>query len=233
VYVLGDTLMQPIGITSDTIYKIPAALLKNDLVTVAALSPQQPAYEYRAASVAISFQGVGCYFKNFLGQWDNGNAILSFSLGTTYNIGSAILQKQTGGQFETIQTISPVNVTSYTLTDSDLAAGANTYRVVLLLKDGRTVNSNLQTLIQPNSRGWWVYPNPVKRNERLNIINRWSETENLLVDIYDVQGRKTSLKVADLIDNSFAITNLAPGMYFLVFHDGKNRLGTDKLVVTP
>jgi hypothetical protein len=53
------------------------------------------------------------------------------------------------------------------------------------------------------------------------------------VDIYDAQGRKTSLKVADLIDNSFTVTNLAPGMYFLVFHDGKNRLGTDKLVVTP
>ena len=233
IYVPGDTLLQPAGTTSGTFFKIPVSLLARDLVTVSALSQEDPLFEFRAPSKAISFQGVGCYFKNFLAQWDNGQALLSFSLGTTYNIGSAFIQKQNAGIFETIHAINPVNKTEHSYTDGILIPGANTYRVVLNLLDGRTVISPLQTLIQPNTNGWWVYPNPVKRNGRLNIINRWNETENLLIDIYDAMGRKSSVKIADLIDNSFVITNLAPGMYFLVFHDGKNRLGTDKLVVIP
>jgi hypothetical protein len=233
VYALGEKLMLPVGITPDSHLKIPMTLSKNDLIAVASLSQQNTAFEYRSPSKAVSFQSVGCYFINFLSQWDNDTGILSFSLGTTYNIGSALLQKQTAGRFETIQTINPVNNTAYSLTDRNLLQGANIYRVVLVLKDGRTVTSDLQTLIQPNTRGWWVYPNPVKRTGRLNIINRWSETDDLFVDIYDAQGRKTSMKLAALIDNSFAVTNLASGMYFLVFHDGKNRIGTDKLIIIP
>jgi hypothetical protein len=233
IYALGDTLLQPIGTTPGTAFKIAATTLKNDLVTVAALSHQNPAYEYRANSKIISFQGVECYFKNFFGQWDNGSAILSFSLGTTYNIASAFLQKLQGTGFATIHIINPVNSTEYNYTDRELTEGANTYRVVLNLTDGRTVVSNTETLIHSNPNGWWVFPNPVKRNGQLNITNRWSETETLFADIYDVNGRKTSIKAADLIDNSFSVSNLSPGMYLLVFHDGKNRLGTEKLIILP
>lgn len=233
IYALEEKLMHPVGITIDTIFKIPITFAKKDLIAVSTMSQENTALDYRAPSKVISFQSVGCYFINFLSQWENGIGILSFTLGTTYNIGSALLQKQIAGRFETIQTINPVNNTTYSLTDRNLLPGANIYRVVLALKDGRTVSSDLQTLIQPNIRGWWVYPNPVKRTGHLNIINRWSETEDLFVDIYDAQGRKSSMKLAALIDNSFAITNLAPGVYFLVFHDGKNRLGTDKLVIIP
>ena len=90
-----------------------------------------------------------------------------------------------------------------------------------------------QSIIETLPEGWWVYPNPVKRGGALMLINRWSETMDLFVDIYDVHGRKSATRLVPLIDNSIPVTNLAAGMYFLVFNDGKKMLGTQKLIVLP
>lgn len=233
IYGLGEKIMDTLGLTTDTIFKIPARLLKNDWATVSAISPQQSSYEFRAPSKAISFQSVGCYFINFLSQWDNGRGILNFSLSTRYNLTSISVQKQKNNQFENLKTIPNTTERNFTFTDSFLQKGANIYRVVLQLNDGRQIVSDLQTLIQPDERGWWVFPNPVKRGSRLNVVNRWNGSEELMVDIFDTNGRKTSMKLAALIDNSFTVSNLLPGVYFLVFYNGNKQLGTNKLVIIP
>lgn len=233
IYALGDTLMEKIGTTADTVFRIQAGALKNNWVGISAMPVGNNRPETRFPTFNIFNQGIGCYFKNFIAEWNNGEALLRIALGTTYGIQSLDIQKYNGAGFGTLQTISPVSATGYSYTDKPLANGAHTYKVVLKLTDGSTVESEWQTIIQPNASGWWVYPNPVKRGSPLKILNRISDTDDIFVDIYDLTGRKTGTRIIPLIDNTLPVTNLAAGMYLLVFTDGKKQLGTQKLLVLP
>jgi hypothetical protein len=233
IYTLGDTLMQLIGNTTDTVYKLPAQAIKNNWVTIAPVSVGNPILETRVNAFNIRLQGVDCYFRSFIAEWDNGIGILRISLGTTNEIASVQIQKNINGSFTTLQSFSPVNSTSYNYNDNNLLVGANIYKVVLLLTNGRNIESNVQTIIQPDTNGWWVFPNPVKRGSQLKIINRRSETEEFYLDIFDMQGRKVKSVLIPLIENTISISNLSAGMYILVFTDGKNRISTQKLLVQP
>ncbi len=233
IYTLGDTLMQPIGITTDTVYKLPASTIRNNWVTIAPISSGNPALESRVNAFNILLQGVECYFKSFLAEWDNGSAMLRISLGTTYEIASVQIQKIVNGTFSPWQSFSPVNSTDYNYTDNNLTIGANTYKVVLLLTNGRTIESNVQTIIQPNTNGWWVFPNPVKRGGQLKIINRRDETEDFYLDILDMNGRKVKSMLVPLIDNYISVANLSAGLYIMVFTDGKKQIGIQKLLIQP
>jgi predicted RNA-binding protein associated with RNAse of E/G family len=132
-----------------------------------------------------------------------------------------------------LQSFSPVNTTNYNYTDNNLSIGANTYKVVLLLTNGRSIESKVQTIIQPNTNGWWVFPNPVKRGGQLKIINRRDETEAFYLDILDMNGRKVKSMLVPLIDNSISVANLSAGMYIMVFTDGKKQIGIQKLLIQP
>jgi hypothetical protein len=233
IYTLADTLMKQAGSTTDTVFFLQASLLKNKWVAISAEAVGNPGLETRFPSFNIFTQGIDCYFKSFLAEWNNGEAILDVSLGTNYGIKSLSIQKSTGGTFTNLQTISPITTTAFSYTDRPLSPGAHTYMVVLTLTDGSVIESERQTLIQPGPSGWWVYPNPAKRGSPLKILNRWSETKDLFVIIYNAQGRKTGTYLIPLIDNTIPVTNLAAGMYLLVFTDGKKQLGTQKLMVMP
>ena len=233
IYTLADTLMKQAGSTTDTVFFLPASLLKNKWVAISAEAAGNPGLETRFPSFNIFTQGINCYFKSFLTEWNNGEAILDVSLGTNYGIKSLSIQKSTGGTFTNLQTISPIATTVFSCTDRPLSPGAHTYKVVLTLTNGSVIESERQTIIQPGPSGWWVYPNPAKRGSPLKILNRWSETKDLFVILYNAQGRKTGTYLIPLIDNTIPVTNLAAGMYFLVFTDGKKQLGTQKLMVMP
>jgi hypothetical protein len=233
IYTLGDTLMQSIGITTDTIYKLPGSTIRNNWVTIAPIASGNPVLESRENAFNILLQGVECYFKSFLAEWDNGSAMLRISLGTTYEIASVQIQKLLNGTFSPLQSFSPVNTTDFNYTDNNLTIGANTYKVVLLLTNGKTIESNVQTIIQPNTNGWWVFPNPVKRGGQLKIINRRNETEDFYLDILDMNGRKVKSMLIPLIDNNISVANLSAGMYIMVFTDGKKQIGIQKLLIQP
>lgn len=233
VYTIGDTLMQLAGTTSDTLIKLPASKVAGNLVAVSAVSPLPAMLASRSSGINIRQQGVDCYFMAFLAQWNNNVSELSFSLGTIYQISALHIQKIINGTFLTIHNISQVNALNYNYNDANLTPGAHTYRVMLVLTDGRQIFSEIQTIIQPNASGWWVFPNPVKRGGKLQIINRWRETEDLYLDIFDIHGRKVKTTLLPLIENSISIANLNAGMYFFVFSDGKKRIGQQKLIILP
>ena len=233
IYTLGDTLMQSIAITTDTVYKLPASSIRNNWVMIAPISSGHPALESRVNAFDIRVQGVECYFKSFIAEWDNGIAILNLSLGTTYGIASLQIQKKMNGTFSNLQSFSTVNSTEFNYVDNNLSIGANTYKVVLILTNGKIIESNLQTIIQPNTNGWWVFPNPVKRGGQLKIINRRNETEAFYLDILDMNGRKVKSMLVPLIDNNISVANLSAGMYIMVFTDGKKRIGIQKLLIQP
>jgi hypothetical protein len=233
VYTIGDTLMQLAGTTSDTLIKLPVSKVAGNIVAVSAVSPLPTILEARSPGINIRLQGVDCYFRAFLAQWNNNVSELSISLGTNYQVDALHIQKIINGSFQTITSISPVNTLTYNYNDAGLTPGAHTYRVMLVLTNGRQIFSEIQTIIQSNANGWWVFPNPVKRGGQLQIINRWSETEDLYLDIFDMHGRKVKTILVPLIDNSISIANLNAGMYFLVFSDGKKRIGQQKLIILP
>lgn len=233
VYTLGDTVMQKQITTTDTLVKINIRGKTDPWVAVAALYQGAPGFENRMQSFNLFNQGMGCYFKNFLAQYDNHLGLLSISLSTLYNIQSVTIQKQQDGQFRDLRVFNNPTSLELSETDNQLRVGANIYKATIRLLDGRIIESEWQSIIETLPEGWWVYPNPVKRGGALMLINRWSETMDLFVDIYDVHGRKSATRLVPLIDNSIPVTNLAAGMYFLVFNDGKKMLGTQKLIVLP
>jgi hypothetical protein len=233
VYSLSDTLMKLEGTTSDTLFKLPLEKLLNNWVTVSVFAQENNNIEARQPSFNIFEQGVECYFKSFLAQWDNNTSILDVSLGSTYDIQKLYFKKQSHGKTTVLDSIQPVFNVTYKAIDNNLQAGNNTYWVQLVLKNGNIIESEVQTIIQTEQKGWWVYPNPVKRSQPLFITSRIGETEDIYVDIYDVHGRKTGNRIIPFIDNSIPVSNLNAGVYFLVFTNGKQRIGQQKIVVLP
>jgi hypothetical protein len=231
IYTLGDTLMEQLSHTIDTLYKIPIDKLQNNWITIASKATGQAGFEARQASFNIFSQGIDCYFKSFLAQLDNGSVTLNIALGSVYNLKLLHIQKQKNGIFETIQSFNINAALDFEFLDDKVVPGANTYKAVLVLNDGREIESDIQAVVQTTKEGWWVFPNPVSRSQRLFITNRRSENVDLLVDIFDIHGRKTSTQLVPLIDNSFSVANLSAGVYFLVFTEGNKRVGYQKIVV--
>lgn len=228
IYNLGDTLMQPLTVVSDTFYTIKKGVLNNNFLAVAPLVDNNETA--RSYTIDYETQGVGCYIKNFLADLIGNTAELQLALGSEYNVRNIVIEKQVSGVFTNRQSITPLLATLYSYTDSALQQGVNAYRIKIELAGGRVVYSQVETIYYTGDKLYVFYPNPVSRQQSLFVINRFMDG-SLYASLYDIAGRLVKRYSLPQPVNEVYIKDIPAGVYLLLFNDGSKKLGVEKLVV--
>lgn len=228
VYNLGDTLMEPVAVITDTFYQTATSNLKSNYVAVTPIIDNIEAT--RSAAINFTQQGVACYINSFLADLLDDSVRLTLTIGTNFNIDKIVLQKLVNGTFADINFTLPQQTLTYYFVDKQLIQGGNSYRIQLILNDGQVLYTHVETIYYLGNKLYLLYPNPIKRGKPLYIVNRFSDGD-LYANLYDITGRlvlKLDLKNAL---NSFNTNHLPPGIYMLLFNDGSKKLGVEKLLL--
>jgi hypothetical protein len=228
IYNLGDTLMEPITIVSDTFFTIKKSDLDNSYISVAPIIHDSEVS--KSYTIDYSIQGVGCYIKNFLVDLDGNTAFLQIALGSEYNLKNIEIEKEVNGVFVNRHTIIPSLFALYTFSDDELQQGKNSYRIRLELSDGKIVYSQIETVYFTANKLYVLFPNPVSRNQKLSIINNYPDG-NLEALFYDAVGRLVKSSRLSFSLNELDLKTIPTGVYIILFKDGSKKMGIQKLVV--
>lgn len=216
VYTLpvGSPSLVQIAQTNDTLLVLPQQALAQRLYAVAPLLADgrrgTPGYSYD-----YTLQGVDCYFSTFHAATEAARGIgLHLQLGTTYGLRRIIYERQQGTGFVEIANLPASSAASYWL-DAEAPDGLNTYRVRLELNNGRTIFSDDATAYIVREQPYAVFPNPLPRDEYLNVFSRTVSADPAArFALYDAGGRFLVSYPVDELYNSFLLTGLPAGLYF-------------------
>ncbi|WP_153801077.1 S8 family peptidase [Foetidibacter luteolus] len=210
VYGLGQFFLEQKAITSDTFMLIPKA--GNPLYY--AVSPVIGNYDgIKSYGFDYTTQGVDCYIRSFLADLATpSTALVRIELGTNINLRYVTLEKQYGTQIKNLATWQPVTSTSYTFTDDSLTQGLNLYRLRVVLTDGRSISSDIQTVNYLNNKNFIVFPNPLRAGQTIKILT--SQLNNYQFILYSSLGKKLIQANLPDISNEIYPGILARGVYF-------------------
>ena len=174
-------------------------------------------------------QGVLCYFKSWYADKINNTGRLNLELGSLYNINKIIVQRITGKDTFTLQTInSPVSL-SYVFTDPGLITGLNQYRACLKTVNGAEICSDIASLYFAEENRLFIYPNPVRQTESFTVITNEQQSGEL--QIIDVNGRIVQrILIGGGAIQLFAL-RLPGGLYLLRLAGNNQKIKTGRLVV--
>ena len=86
--------------------------------------------------------------------------------------------------------------------------------------------------IENYSNDYVIYPNPIKNNSFINLINESSKAISH-IEMYDLNGIKQNISIIDGLQRNYRIniSNVSSGIYiiYLAFSDGSNK--STKLVI--
>jgi hypothetical protein len=228
VYELGAKYLQPFRNTTDT--------------TVLLLKSQHPSLYYAVAPVIAGregprsntlkydAQGVGCYFRSFfLSSQDGSVAGFTATIGTTIGVAALSLQQQSGVDFITRKTLSPVNSTSFTLVDSNLHEGINLYRLQLLLTNGTVLTSDVVPVYYFPGLPVLVFPNPAHQGQPIRIYS--NEAGRYQVQVIDAAGRTVHTQTLNGLATDIPLLVLPKGIYFIRIIQESGRVAMKKIVV--
>lgn len=227
VYRLGNSLPEPLSTTTDTFLLSKTSLFNKNYAAVAPIIGN--AEGLKSQSIDFTLQGVGCYINNLLADLNGNEVDLKLMLGSTYSIAGIYVQKLTSGVFVNIDSTNIVAAET-DFSDTKLNAGGNTYRVMIVLKNGTVIYSDQQTIFYLGKSIYLMYPNPVKQGADVYLINRYYDG-NLNADLYDITGRLIKRINLQNASNIISTSGLQCGIYLLEYHDGSKKLGIDKLVI--
>ncbi|MBK9569842.1 MAG: S8 family peptidase [Chitinophagaceae bacterium] len=174
-------------------------------------------------------QGVLCYFKSWYADKINNTGRMNLELGSLYNINKIIVQRITGKDTFTLQTInSPVSL-SYIFTDPGLITGLNQYRACLKTVNGADICSDIASLYFAEENRLFIYPNPVRQTESFTVITNEQQSGEL--QIIDVNGRIVQrILIGGGAIQLFAL-RLPGGLYLLRLAGNNQKIKTGRLVV--
>lgn len=133
-------------------------------------------------------QGSDCYAKSFLADITlNNNILLRFELGTSYLVKTIRFEKLSGNGFVKLNEQNFLSGLSFTYTDPTLINGTNTYRVAIVLTDGRIIYSTNATIYYALGNAVTVYPNPAVITEPVQVLS--DTREEYVFELFDLTGR--------------------------------------------
>lgn len=227
LYELGERYLQPFRTTTDSVAILSKRQSPSLHYAVASLIHSKPAL--RSFTTNYTTQGVGCYISSFLATLQTASALLTVQLGSTYNINSIVVLKQSSSGVTVVQTINPPLPTSFKVTDPNLVRGVNTYQLAIKLLNGSTIYSNTEVVYYFPDLPVIIYPNPARQNEPIRMIAR--EPGVYSITVYDAIGRTVVKQALEDIYQEVPPLRLSKGLYFIkvVSQDGK--VFVQKLVV--
>lgn len=225
LYNMGTTYLLPYTQTADTFLTIAAA----GNSPYYAVSPLHTDGWNGLKSYATNYQlqGTGCYFKSLLAT-ENGdeNVLLHLSLGTTYRLERLYWERLSGNGYVTLDSV-PVNTnTIYEYTDNNTPEGLLTYRVKLVTADGRVLYSAPASVYVLRQHDYMIFPNPA--SSYVTVLSR--QVDQLQMQVFDMSGKLILTKVVASLQESIAVSELAPGTYVCVLLNNGKKVFTTKLV---
>lgn len=227
VYTLGNKYLQPLANTADT----SIIIAKSSDPYIAVTTVLQDGYT-GVNSYAFNYNnlGTGCYISNFLADLTvNKTAQLQLSLGTTFNVTAIQFQQLISGEWQTINTISPVTSEENSYETNTLHSGINKFRAVVVLNNGSLIISDEGSVYFTGSNNYVLFPNPVSQGENLTILSDNFFTNTVL--IYDVAGRKVLQQTINGTRSDINTSRLAKGVYFIVIYSEGMKVFTGKIVI--
>ena len=117
----------------------------------------------------------------------------------------------------------------YNVADNNLTKGINRYRIRIELATGNIIYSNTETVYYLAGDKYIIYPNPVKRQQFINILA--VELGNQVLQLFNSFGQKIVEKKMTDLSIQIATGALAKGLYFyIIVKDGKKD-ATGKIIV--
>lgn len=197
-----------------------------------AVAPLVPNYGKGVNSYAVNYtqQGVSCFFNNFLADvYNEHSAVLNLQLGVLYSLQTIRFEKQTADGWQTLQTIPVGTGLNYSITDSLLTNGLNTYRAVLSTTSGALLYSDPSTVYYWKNGDYVFFPNPVARHAPLQLLSK--QPFNKWVCLYDMNGRKVLQQPVNNTLEQLAVNRLMAGTYIAVVLDGGKKATVQKIVI--
>ena len=227
VYNLADTFFRLVKQTTDTVH---LASVSGQRSTVWAVAPVIDGQEgERSLAINHNAQGVSCYIRSFLAGYAGNTAELQLTVGTLYGVREIIFEKSGTTGFAPLTSIQAGNELVFRYTDAALITGANRYRARIVLTNGAPIFTEVETIYFTGNNNFLAFPNPAPSNSTLQIISKYSDVA--YADVYDITGRKLKTIILDDLIIQINISAWPSGTYFIRFHNGKEILQQQKLVV--
>ncbi|MBD1396532.1 S8 family serine peptidase [Pontibacter sp. JH31] len=228
LYYLGDTHLQPLLTTTDTLAVFDKRALQSDFVAISPIV--QGLNAQNSPSVALESADAGCYVTSFLArQLVMDTVKLDLAIGTLYQLASISLERKgkTSG-FTTIQTLNPVSQLSHVLTDSQPENGRNIYRVKVSTTDGKTFYSQQEEVIYASENFVQVYPNPVTAGQPFYIA---VASDSAQIQLYDQMGRLVLETTEAGVLKEVRTNGLKRGLYIVKVKSESGTYLTGKVLV--
>ncbi|MEZ4940355.1 MAG: S8 family serine peptidase [Saprospiraceae bacterium] len=235
IWGLGSRYLEPLFTTSDTLAVLERALFPQDRIAISALAA--PDFSgIRSNTLAISQQGLDCYFKNLLATFDQqAHVQLQLNLGSTHFVRQISLEKwQPTSGFGTIASwqapFFDFQGLQFEAIDATPSPGPNRYRALVEFSGGASTASDTVILHYGGQKGFWVYPNPAAGHELLQIVVQ-DPGDDVLFVLFDAFGRfllETAL-TEPLV--AIQLPALAPGIYPFAIREGGRWIYHNKLVI--
>lgn len=227
VYTLGDKDMQPIKNVADTSTLLRKSQLPYKFVAVAPVIANDTGT--RSYAFNYELQAAGCYINSFFAVIDGNRIVLSLNTGTSYLVDSITFEIKAGSKFETIYTADDIGLFNYEYKFTTVTQGVNYFRARIKLMDGTIIYSALQPVLYILPGNYVLSPNPLRKNETLNIYS--GNSDNASIYIYDATGRCNFVKQISSAYETADIQQLSAGLYYYAIRKAGKKLASGKLVM--
>jgi len=186
----------------------------------------------KSYTIDVLNQGAGCYFYGLVADLQpSQTASVTARLGSLYQLRSIGFEKHTGTSWKLLNSYPITASQQYSITDSALFSGLNTYRGVLTTTEGTVIYSEPATVnFWNNNDDYLLFPNPLSAREQLRLLS--SNPFNKSVTLINMRGRSV---YTQNITNQLEILPIPPlpaGMYILIIQEGGKRIASRRLIIT-
>lgn len=229
LYTLGDLYLEPFLTTTDTIAIVRKVLLESNYFSVA------PVFNgvagIRELTIDYTQQGIGCYFISFVPREliVSGEVVFDVTLGTTYLVQSATLERLLNGVYVPVETLELFTTNEFILRDLNPLPGTQTYRVKLTITDQQVIYSDEEQIFYIQENEAIVYPNPIVAGDFLNIVT--SDDALALLQVMDIYGRVLREAEDFGFVKSIETEDMVAGTYLLRIHQQNGREWVKRVVV--
>ena len=224
LYRLGEKSLEPFFTTADTFAILNSSEKENLYYAVAPVI--QTMVGEKSSTINYTTQITGCYLISFLPRQYvfTDEIVFDLKIGTTFKLGSAIMERYSNMGWQIIQAINPVTDVNMIFLDENPVAGINQYRVRLTDSNNATILiSSPEEIFYVRNNDLIVYPNPSSQGELITLII--NDESVVTIRLYDMMGRP-ALETSDLgYLKSFNTQGLTKGNYILeIVKSGGQRL---------
>jgi len=229
VYRLEEKFLKPLFSTSDTLFTLTGSEKDYYNYSVSPIINQKEGY--RSKTINYSTQNVDCYFVSFIPQKLVTDTVkLNLELSSIYKLSTVNLERYDKGNYTLVQRINPVLKSNFVLFDDSPKIERNLYRVRLERNDFKEVVSQEEEVFFMPLGNVLIYPNPVKSNQEINIID--GEDGVSEVKIYDSSGKVHFSEETDLgMVKSISMDQFNAGIYFIELKSERGYKKIKKIIV--